>query len=326
MPKGEAMNWKRIKEKVLLANDRIRAHIRETPLEHSPFLSECGNCQVFLKLENEQKTRSFKFRGALNRVLSLSEEEKRRGVVTASTGNHGAAMAHVLTDLGITGKIFMPTTASPAKVEVLRLLGASVEYSGEDCVEAERAARNTAKNLGVTFVSPYNDPEIVAGQGTVGLEIDRKLKDPQAILTPVGGGGLMSGIAAYFKSVDPLVEQIGCQPLNSAVMYESVKAGRILELESMPTLSDGTAGGIEPGSITFEICRKTVADFIIVSESEISNAVRTLIERHHILVEGAGALSTASFLQDPKRFSGRTVVLVVSGARISLDELRSILC
>jgi threonine dehydratase len=319
----DGIQW--IRREVLEAEERIRQHIFETPLEYSRFLSKYGKCQAFLKLENVQKTRSFKIRGALNKTLSLSDSERKGGVITASSGNHGAAMAHVFRELKIEGKIFLPANASPAKVDTLRLLGAQLEFHGEDCVEAEGLAHQTAVKRGLPFISPYNDPLIIAGQGTVALEVDRVVKGIDAVLTPVGGGGLISGVAGYFKNVHPDVQQIGCQPVNSAVMYESVQAGHILELESKPTLADGTAGGIEADSITFEICRACVDSFILVTEEEIKRALSVLIGQHHILVEGAGALSTAAFLRDLKRFAGKTVVLIVSGARISMEGLRSIL-
>jgi len=315
----------RVRAAVLQAEARIREHILETPLEYSSHLSKLGSCQVYLKLENQQRTKSFKFRGAINKVLSVSEEARRQGVVTASTGNHGAAMAQVFDKLGVAGTIFLPANAAPAKVETLRLMGAHLEFFGEDCVEAENLARKTAETRGLTFVSPYNDPEVVGGQGTIALELERQLESFDAVLSPVGGGGLIGGVAGYLKGVRPEVVQIGCQPINSAVMYESFKVGRLLDLESKPTISDGTAGGIESGSITFEICRECVDDFILVSEDEIREAMRLLITKHYMLVEGAGSLSTACFLKDPRRFAGKTIVLVVSGAKISLETLREVL-
>ncbi len=310
---------------VLRAEARIREHILETPLEYSSYLSQLGSCQVYLKLENQQRTKSFKFRGAMNKVLSLSEEARKRGVITASTGNHGAAMAHVFDKLDVKGTIFLPVNAAPAKVETLRFMGAHLKFYGEDCVEAEDLARKTAEKRGLVFVSPYNDPDVVGGQGTIALELERQLERFDAVLSPVGGGGLICGVAGYLKGVRPEVAQIGCQPMNSAVMYESIKAGRLLDLESKPTISDGTAGGIESGSITFEICQECVDDFILVSEDEIRAAIGLLITKHYMLVEGAGALSTACFLKDPTRFADKTVVLVVSGAKISFETLRDVL-
>jgi threonine dehydratase len=314
-----------VRDRVLEAESRIRPHVRETPLEHSPILGRHCDCEVYLKLENLQITGSFKVRGAANKLLSLTDDERERGVVTASTGNHGAAVAHMLGALGCPGSIYLPHGASGAKVERLRRIGGGLEFFGDDCVEAEIQARSVAERSGQVFISPYNDPEVVGGQGTVGLEIERQLDRVDSVLVPVGGGGLISGVAGALKGSNPDVEVIGCQPENSAVMYESVKTGRILELESLPTLSDGTAGGIEPEAITFGLCRRLVDDFLLVSEEEIGAAVRSVIEHHHLLVEGAAALPVAALLKQPERFQGHRVVLVVSGGVIGLETLREVL-
>ena len=236
----------KVRAAVLQAEIRIREHILETPLEYSSYLSKLGGCQVYLKLENQQRTKSFKFRGALNKVLSISEEARRKGVITASTGNHGAAMAQVFENLGVAGTIFLPANAAPAKVETLHLMGAQLEFFGEDCVDAENLARKTAEDGGLTFVSPYNDLEVVGGQGTTALEIERQLERFDVVLSPVGGGGLIGGVAGYLKGVRPEVTQIGCQPINSCVMYESLKAGQLIDLESKPTLRTELPAGSNP--------------------------------------------------------------------------------
>ena len=314
-----------VKGEVLAAEERIRAHVRETPLEESLYLSGLANCDVHLKLENLQITGSFKLRGAANKLLSLSAEELERGTVTASTGNHGAAFAYMLKRLGARGTIFLPENAAPAKVEGLRLYGAELQFSGDDCVKAEEAARAEAERSGRIWVSPYNDAMIVGGQGTVAVELERQLGEYDAILVPVGGGGLAGGIAGYLKEFHPRTEVIGCQPINSAVMYESVKAGRILDIESLPTLSDGSSGGIEHGSITFEICREHIDDFILLSEEEIAAALRLVIEKHYMLIEGSAALPVAALLQQKEKFEGKRVVLVFSGAHIGIDTLKTLL-
>lgn len=314
-----------IRLEVLEAAERIEPFIRETPLEFSHYLSSAGGCEVFLKLENVQITGSFKLRGAINKLLTLSPEERGRGVVTASSGNHAAAVAHSMRELGIDGVIYLPEYAPESKIESLRFYGVELRIHGDDCLKTERRAREEARASCMVYIPPYNDLKIVAGQGTVALEIERRLDELDAVLVPVGGGGLISGIAAYLKPERAEVEIIGCQPENSAVMYESVKAGRILDIESRPTLSDGTAGGIEEGSITFDICRACVSDFVVVSEDEIAEAVRLMIERHHMLVEGAAALPVASFLKSWERFRNRRVALIISGAKLSIDALRRVL-
>ena len=314
-----------IRRDSLEAEVRIRGHIRETPLEPSPWLSSLGDCEVFLKLENLQITASFKLRGAANRLLTLSPEEVRTGVVTASTGNHGSAVAFLLRALGWPGTVYVPRTISAAKLGALQRLDATIEMYGDDGVEAENQARRVAEENGQFYVSPYNDRQIVAGQGTVGLEIERQLDDFEVVIVPVGGGGLISGIAGVLKSAAPGVEIIGCQPANSAVMYHSIRAGELLDLDSDPTLADGAAGGIERNALTFPICQRYVDDFVLVSEEEIRQAICHVLEKHHLLIEGAAALSVGAFLKMTERFRGRRAVLVLSGAKISLETLRSVL-
>jgi len=314
-----------IKKEALEAEKRIRQHIRETPVEYSPFLSDMGKCKVYLKLENIQITGSFKLRGAMNKLLSLSKKERERGVVTASSGNHGAAVAYVLKTLGSKGTIYLPEYTSQSKIEFLRHYDAEIKFHGNDCVKAEIFARDTAEKGGQIYIPPYSDPKIIGGQATIGIELARQMKKIDTVLVPVGGGGLISGIAGYLKSIDKSVEIIGCQPENSPVMYESIKAGRIVEMESRPTISDGSAGGIEHGAITFDICKKYVDDFVVVSEEEIKKALILILETHSLLIEGAGALSVASFIKEIERFQNKNVVLILSGLRISLDKLREIL-
>ncbi len=314
-----------IYQEVVAAEARIRAHIRETPVEYSPWLSETGNCKVFLKLECFQKTGSFKYRGALNKYLSLDPDIRNGEMITASSGNHGAAFASLMHEFGGKGTIYLPANASPTKIEMLRQYGVNLEFAGEDCLVSESLALTTAREKNLPFISPYNDPQIIGGQGTIGCELIRRLDNIDSVLVPVGGGGLVSGIAAYLKSKIKDIQITGCQPLASPVMAESIKAGRIIEMESEPTLADGTAGGIEPGAITFDICRQCVDDYILVTENEIRSAIRTVIEQHQILIEGAAALPVASFLKEKNRYNGKTVVLIISGRKISIDKLKELL-
>ncbi len=314
-----------VKHEVLEAEERIRGHIRETPIEHSAFLSSEGRCDIHLKLENIQLSGSFKIRGALNKYLSLSGEERSRGVVTASSGNHGAAFAHVLREFGGTGTVYLPENVSIAKKEALDSYGVNIELHGDDCLKAEKEARRNAGEKNLVFISPYNDRKIIGGQGTIAIELARGLEKIDTVLAPVGGGGLISGVAGYLKQVNEGIEIIGCQPKNSAVMYESIKAGTLLDMESKPTISDGTAGGIEQGSITFDLCRELVDDFILVSEDEIIQAIRLVLSKHHMLIEGGAAVAVAAFMKASGRFEGRHVVLIVTGARIGLDKLKEVL-
>ena len=308
------------------AQKRIREYVWETPLEHDLFLSRWGNCSVFLKLENLQLTGSFKLRGAFNKLLTLGDREKDQGVVTASTGNHGTALAYAAQQLGFQSTVVVPENLSPAKLETLRDYGAELVFHGIDAADTESFARHMAKKQGKTFISPYNDPMIIAGQATTGLEILKQLKHIDAVLVPVGGGGLMAGIAGCMKNKDKKIQLIGCQPQHSPVMAESVKAGHIVRLESKPTLADGTAGGIEEDSITFPFCRDYVDDFILVSEEEIKEAILIVLDKANMLIEGAAALPVASFIKEKKRFVHKNVVLVISGNKIHLDTLKKILC
>ncbi|MFQ6108227.1 MAG: threonine/serine dehydratase [Candidatus Aminicenantales bacterium] len=309
----------------LYVEKRIRPYVRETPVEHSLYLSRLGECKVFMKLENYQITGSFKVRGAMNKLFSLSEEEKKAGIVTASSGNHGIALAYGLKTLGLKGIIYLPCYTSESKIEALRDYDVDLEFYGDDCLKTEEFARRSAEENNQTYIPPYNDWKIIAGQATVAVELARQISKMDAVLVPVGGGGLISGIAGYLKSLDKSITIIGCQPENSAVMWASIKAGRIVRIESQPTLSDGTAGGIEQGSLTFDICRKHVDDFILVSEEEIRDSMRLILARHSMLIEGAAALPVASFIKAKNGFKGKTVVLVLSGCRISTDHLRVIL-
>ncbi len=302
---------------------RIKPYVRQTPLEYSPYLSTLCRANIYLKLENYQVTGSFKARGALNKVLSLPENERRKGVVTASTGNHAAAVAYALDIAGATGEIFMPENVAPLKIENLqRYQQVKITLYGRDSVEAEAAALKKARDNGQVYISPYNDDRVIGGQGTVAIEIKQKLPEVDEVLVPVGGGGLIAGIAGYLAVASPQTRVTACQPENSAVMYHSVQAGKILTLASLPTVSDGTAGGIEQGAITFPVCRQLVQDYTLVTEDEILHALGLLLQYHQMMVEGAAGLSVASLLKDKQRYQGKNVVLIICGNKMSLELLQ----
>ena len=303
---------------------RSNPHIRHTPLEHSPYLSNLASANVFLKLDNIQKTGSFKFRGAISKMTSMSDQEKSNGVVTASTGNHGAACSLAMSTLQIKGKIVVPENVHKNKVENILNLGGEIEYYGDDCIDAEERAQEISKTTGATYISPYNDEAIVCGQGTMGLEIWEDLKGIDAVFVSVGGGGLISGVGGYLKSMNESIQVYGVSPKNSCVMYESLKAGKQLDLPSEPTLSDGTAGGVEFGSMTFEMCKEIVDDFSIVSEEEIAKGIQIGVEKHHQLIEGAAGTAIAGFMKQKDKFKDKTVVLVMCGGNISGAVLKSI--
>ena len=305
--------------------DRCKDIIRWTPLEHSPYLSTLINGNVYLKLENIQKTGSFKFRGAVSKMTSLNDEEKSMGVVTASTGNHGAACSLAMSILGIDGKIIVPDNVHKNKVDNILNLGGEVEYHGNDCLIAEERAQEISSNTGANYISPYNDPAIVCGQGTIGYELNQDLKNIDSVFVSVGGGGLISGIGGYLKSVQNQVKMIAVSPKNSCVMFESIKAGKQLDLPSEPTLSDGTAGGVEVGSITFALCQEIIDEFILVDEEDISEGIRLGIEKLHQLIEGAAGAAIAGFLQKKDDLKGQTVIIIICGGNISSEVIKLVL-
>lgn len=312
-------------KEILLAESRIRPHIRETILEPVPYLSRIGGAEVHAKLENLQHTGAFKVRGAMNKILSLTAEERGRGVAAASTGNHGTAVAFSLKKLKAPGIIFVPEGTPPSRKDAIERMGAEVRMHGRDCVETETFARRYAAEAGMTYVSPYNDLHVVAGQGTIAVELERQLDRIDAVFAALGGGGMVAGIAAHLKSVLPEVRIIGCSPENSQVMIQSVKAGEILDLPSAPTLSDSTAGGLEQGAITFDLCRALVDEYITVTEEEIKTSLKQFIQNQHMLIEGAAAVAVASYQKTRDRFAGRRVVVVICGANVDLETLKGVL-
>ncbi len=306
------------------ADARIRPHVRETPLLHSPALSEATGADVWLKCENLQVTGSFKVRGATNRLLTLADETRRRGVVTASSGNHGIAVSHAGGALGIPVTVYVPEFVSPAKLAAMKRLGATVVVLGDDGLDTETEARRVAGSEGLVYLSPYNDLAVVAGQGTIGVELRRQLTGIDTVVIAVGGGGLVAGIAADLKAHDRNVRVVGAQPANSRVMAESVRAGHVVDIPSLPTLSDGTAGGVEADAVTFSLCRDLVDQWVEVPEDAIARAMRHSIEVEHMLIEGAAAVALGAVAENRLPSRGR-VVVVLCGANISADRLRSAL-
>ena len=319
------MNRELLPAHAVLAANRIASYIRETPLDYSPYFSELTGANVYLKLENLQHTGSFKLRGAFNKLLSLSEEDREAGGVAASSGNHGAAIAYAMKKLGVAGTIFVPEQTSPTKVDAIKRAGGDVRFFGTDGLDTETHAREYAEQHGMVYLSPYNDPDVIAGQGTCGVEIAQQLSNTDAIFIAVGGGGLISGVGSFLKSVNPSLTVVSCQPAASAVMTESVKAGKILDLPSDPTLSDGTAGGIEANAITFDICREVTDEFVVVSEEQIAEAMRGFIDSHHMLPEGAAGVAIAGLLASSDKYKGKNVVVIVCGGNVSRETLKKVI-
>ena len=311
---------------VLSAAERIRGHVRCTPFEYSRSLSELTEAKVWLKLENQQYTGSFKVRGAMNKLLSLNSIEREKGVVAASTGNHGAAVAYGCQKLNIPGLVYVPEDTSDAKLENMRNYLADIRLHGLDCVDSEAEARAVAKERAMVYLSPYNDPDVIAGQGTVGVEMEAQCDGLDVLIVAVGGGGLIGGISSYLKSVWSDLHVIRCSPEKSPVMIKSLASGEVLDLESLPTLSDGTAGGVEPDSLTFPICQSVIDESVLVTEEEIRNGVTLLMEKHHQLVEGAAGTAMAALMIKKSELKGQRVGLVVCGGNISIKTLQEILC
>ena len=300
------------------AQKNIASYAKLTPLVRSRFLSELCNGNVFLKLENQQLTHSFKIRGVINKLLSLSAEEKAKGVITASAGNHGQAVAYGAQKLGFKAKIVVPTHAPQVKVEGIRQFGAELLLYGETYDEAEKKAKELAAQEGKLYISPYNDERIVAGHGTVGLEILKELPSVDAVIVPVGGGGLIGGISIAVKSQKPTVKVIGVQSTASPVMFESLKAGKIVppHRHERYTIAEGLVGAVEKGSITFGIAQQHVDYVTLAREESIRQAVYLLWKNEKEVVEGSGAAGVALLLEDKDSFTGQTLAVVISGGNI----------
>ena len=315
-----------INQLILDATSRIKPFIRKTTFSYSEVFSKLIDGEVYFKLENQQFTGSFKARGALNKILTLNESGKSiNSVILASTGNHGAAVAYAARLAKIECNIYVPEGSSKAKLSNMKNYGATINIFGSDCVEAEAKAREVSEKNQVPYVSPYNDFHIVAGQGTVGAEIKSQANELDAIIISLGGGGLMAGTASFLKSVWPNIKVIGCSPSNSAIMIHSIEAGKILELESLPTLSDGTAGGVEQESITFPLCCKLVDETILISEKEIKDAMVFYIENEPQLIEGAAGTAVAALIKMKDKLKGKKIGVVICGGNIAIDTLKQVI-
>ena len=311
-------------EAVLAASRRLAPFALETPLVRAPTLHPAA----WYKCENLQRTGSFKLRGALNKMLLLSAEERERGVVASSTGNHGIAIAAALQMTSGRGTVVVSRAASPYKVQCLERAGLEVITSDGDPMAAELEARALAEREGRVYVSPYNDADVLAGQGTVAVELLAQRPDVEAVFIAVGGGGLVSGVAAYLKSVRPDVMVVGCWPERAAAMYQSVRAGRLMEVPDEDTLSDGTAGNIEPGAITFPLCRDLIDELVLVSEDAIAAAMRDVLMTDHLLIEGAAGVAVAgwrAFTAARPKLANRVSLIVLCGGNVSATTVSELL-
>jgi threonine dehydratase len=331
---------------VLRAYERIKSVVLKTPLEPVSDLLPQYRGQLFCKMENLQHTGSFKLRGASNKILSLSAEQAAKGVIAASNGNHGMAVAAASSRLRIPAEVYVSSHVSPIKAKRIEGYGASIRRVGTNPLEAEVAARAAAVQAGKVFISPYNDWEVMAGQGTIAVELQQQEPAIEAIFVAVGGGGLIAGIGAYVKGANSnwqlavrqnqnqdqkqtqaqnqdkerrhQTEIVGCWPQNSRVLYESLKAGRIIDFPEQPTLSESTAGGLEPGSVTLDICKQVIDRSVLVTEDEIAGAVRLAREARGWTIEGAAGVALAAFLKEADRYAGKKVVVVICGGNTAV--------
>ena len=310
---------------VLEAIERCQDHLSPTPLEYSMYLSEQIQGEVWLKLDSMQRTSSFKFRGAINKILTLTEEELDKGVVSASTGNYALAVSEAMRIRNRRATIFVANDIEPSRLELLRSHGLDIVIHGDLAWDAEKEARRVAETEDKIYVSPYNDPVVVGGQGTCGYEISRQLPDLDAAFFACGAGGLLTGSAGWLKSHNPAVQAYGVSPENSPVMHESMKADEIVEMETFPTLADTCGGGVDLDSITLELCQRYVEEIVLLSENEIEASIRLLFEQHRLVVEGSGALGVGGLLKLKDRFKGKKVVAVVCGRNIDLDVFKRII-
>ncbi|HID61712.1 MAG TPA: hydroxyectoine utilization dehydratase EutB [Anaerolineae bacterium] len=310
---------------IYLARQRIASIAKRTPLVHSPLLTERASGSVYLKLENLQETGSFKIRGAANRMLSLAADEKARGVIAVSSGNHGRAVAYVARRLGIKAVICLSKRVPPSKVEAIKELGAEVVVYGECYDEAEKHALRLQEERGLTMIEPFDDPLIIAGQGTIGLELLEDLPEVNTVVVPLSGGGLLAGIALALKSASSAIRVIGVSMERAPVMYHSLKAGAPMEMEEEETIADGLVGGIGlDNKYTFRLVQEYIDEAVLVSEEAIAEAMAFALEKHHLIVEGAGAVGIAALLQRKVREVGRDAVVIVSGGNVDIPLLLKI--
>jgi threonine dehydratase len=302
---------------VLDAHRRIESLVSKTPVESVSDLANGSSVQLLGKLENLQQTGSFKLRGATNKISLLTAQQKAAGVIAASNGNHGIGVALAANKAGVAAQIYVSSHLSPYKASRIEEYGAQICRTGDSPLEAELAGRQASVQSGKVFISPYNDLDVIAGQGTIAVELQDQLTDLHAVFVAVGGGGLIGGIGAYLKAVAPHIEVVGCWPENSPVLYECIKAGKILDVPEQPTLSESTAGGLEPESVTFDLCKRVIDRSVLVSEEEILDAMRITHKTKGWRIEGAAGVALAAALKTIDDYKGKTVLVVICGGNVS---------
>ncbi|WP_459941795.1 hydroxyectoine utilization dehydratase EutB [Deferrisoma palaeochoriense] len=311
---------------MFIARKRVHGIARKTPLIASRELSRLAGRPVMLKLENLQETGSFKVRGAASKLLALSGEERKRGVIAFSTGNHGRAVAFVAQKLGIRATVCLSNRVPEYRVDAMRALGAEVVQHGASQDEAYRKALEVQRDRGLTMVAPFDDPWVIAGQGTIGLEILEGAPEVDTVVIPISGGGLAAGVALVMKRANPAIRVIGVSMEVAPAMYRSLQAGKPVEIEEKDSLADALLGGIAlDNRYTFRMVRDLVDDMVLVSEEEIAAGMFHALDRERQVVEGAGAVGIAALLRCKIPDLGRCVVVVVSGGNIEAKSYLSTL-
>jgi len=303
---------------IIQASHRLAPLLPPTPLEAAPELG----AQIWLKLENANKTHSFKIRGALNAILSLSPEERSRGIIAASSGNHAGAIAFAAHLTGASAQILMPKTTPQKKVKNVRRYGAEAVLFGDNYDEAEAEALRRVRQGG-TWISPYNDPRVIAGAGTIGVEILQQLPAAHRVLVPVSGGGLIAGVAVAVKALNPDIEVVGVNAESAPAMYNAYHDANLPQV--WDTLADALSGEIEDGSITLTICQRYLDDMVLVSEAQMARAMRFMLETQGWVVEGGGAVAVAAVMCDVLPRDGMATAVVVSGGNVDMSVIQRIL-
>lgn len=308
---------------IFAARHRLRQDVRRTWLTASPWLSSIADGHVWLKLESLQVTHSFKSRGALNAVRALVERSggDRPLVVTASAGNHGRALAWAAEQHGLQCVVFTPAAAPETKLAAIRRHGADLRSEAENYDEAERAARAFAEREGASYISPYNHPDVIAGAGTVGLEVVEELPGVDLVVVPLGGGGLAAGVGLALEAAAPRATILGVEVEASTPFTVGLERGHITEITWRPSLADGLVGNLEPGSITFPLVQRTIDRVVTVTEEEVERAMSGLAGEEHLIAEGAGAVAAAAVLAGKVAADGRHIAVLVTGANVDLHRL-----
>jgi threonine dehydratase len=311
---------------VLRARRRIAPYVRRTPLMRSLWLSDLSGGEVWLKLESLQLSNSFKSRGAFNAVMArLERSAPPAQLVTASAGNHGRALAAAAETFKLPLVVFTPSNAPTTKLDAIRRHGATLRAEGRDYDEAERMAKAFAWSEGAEFISPYSDEDVIAGAATVGIEILEELPDADLVIVPIGGGGLISGVAVAASGVSPACEIVGIEVAASCAFQTSIRAGHLVEIVPGPTIADGLGGNPDPDTITFGFIQTLVDRIETVTEDDLTSAITGLIEAEHLVTEGAGAAAVAALVGDRVDVRGRRVALIVSGSNIDRARLAALL-